>query len=75
MAAGTPPLLAPLVLGFFSNLFGGLTHYGTGPAPVYFGAGYVPMGTWWRVGLIASCVNIAIWLGLGGAWWKLLGYW
>ena len=22
-----------------------------------------------------SVVNIAIWLGVGGAWWKLLGYW
>ena len=75
IVAGTPPALAALVLGFFSNLFGGLTHYGTGPAPVYFGSGYVPMATWWRVGLLASFANVTIWLGVGGAWWKLLGYW
>jgi DASS family divalent anion:Na+ symporter len=34
IAAGTPPLLGALVFGFFSNIMGGLTHYGFGPAPV-----------------------------------------
>jgi len=29
-----------LILGFFSNLFSSMTHYGTGPAPVFFGAGF-----------------------------------
>jgi divalent anion:Na+ symporter, DASS family len=33
IVVGTPPLLAALVLAFFSNLFAGTTHYGTGPAP------------------------------------------
>ena len=36
VAVGTPPLLAALVLGFFSNLFSSMTHYGAGPAPVLF---------------------------------------
>ena len=75
IAVGTPPLLAALVLGFFSNLFSSMTHYGTGPAPVLFGAGYVTIADWWRVGLIVSLVNVVVWLGLGGLWWKLLGYW
>jgi uncharacterized membrane protein YjjB (DUF3815 family) len=35
VAVGTPPLLAALVLGFIGNLFSSLTHYGTGPAPVF----------------------------------------
>lgn len=75
VAAGTPPLLASLVLAFFSSLFAGMTHYGTGPAPVLFGTGYVEIGTWWRLGLVVSIVNIAIWVGLGGLWWRLLGLW
>ena len=75
IAVGTPPMLAALVFAFFSNLFAGLTHYGTGPAPVFFGAGYVEMGAWWRLGGILSLVNIVIWLGVGGLWWKLLGLW
>jgi divalent anion:Na+ symporter, DASS family len=75
VAAGAPPMLAALVLAFFSNLFSSMTHYGTGPAPVYFGSGYVEMGDWWKSGLVVSLVNIVIWLGIGGLWWKVLGLW
>ncbi len=75
IAAGAPPMLAALVLAFFSNLFAGMTHYGTGPAPVLFGTGYVEVGTWWRLGLLISLVNILIWVVLGGVWWKVLGLW
>jgi DASS family divalent anion:Na+ symporter len=75
IASGAPPLLAVLALAYFSNLMASTTHYGTGPAPIYFGAGYVDQGTWWRIGLIMSFVNLAIWLGLGGLWWKVLGLW
>ena len=75
LALGTPPVLAALVLAFFSNLFSSMTHYGTGPAPVLFGAGYVEVTTWWRLGFIVSLVNLAIWLGVGGVWWRLLGLW
>jgi divalent anion:Na+ symporter, DASS family len=75
LAAGTPPVLAALVLAFFSNLFSSMTHYGTGPAPIFFGSGYVELATWWRIGLVVSFLNIAIWMGAGAAWWKLLGLW
>jgi len=27
------------------------------------------------MGAVVSVVNIAIWLGIGGLWWKLLGLW
>jgi divalent anion:Na+ symporter, DASS family len=72
---GAPPMLAALVLGFFSSLFAGMTHYGTGPAHVLFGTGYVTVGAWWRYGLLISVVNILIWVGIGGLWWKLLRLW
>ena len=75
IAVGTPPMLAALVLGFFSNLFSSMTHYGTGPAPVLFGSGYVEMGMWWKLGALVSVVNIVIWLGVGGVWWKVIGVW
>jgi len=74
-ALGTPPLLGAMVLSFFSNLMGGLTHYGIGSAPVFYGANYVPLGEWWGYGLLISVVNIVIWLGVGGVWWKFLGLW
>lgn len=73
IAAGAPPLLAALSLAFFSNLNACLTHYGTGPAPIYFGAGYADLKTWWGIGFVASLVNIVIWLGVGPFYWKMLG--
>jgi len=72
---GAPPTLAILVFAFSSNLFGGLTHYGSGPAPLYYGSRYVDVKSWWKFGFILSLANIAIWLGLGPIWWHLLGYW
>ena len=75
LSAGTPSYLAMLSLAYFSNLDACLTHYGTTPAPIYFGAGYVTQRTWWILGLLASLVTIPIWLILGVAWWKVLGLW
>jgi DASS family divalent anion:Na+ symporter len=73
VATGAPALMAALPLAFFSNLNAGITHYGTGSAPVYFGAGYVSQTDWWRLGFIVSIVNIVVWLGIGPIWWKLIG--
>ncbi|MFT3743209.1 MAG: DASS family sodium-coupled anion symporter [Pyrinomonadaceae bacterium] len=75
IALGAPTGLTVLMLAYFANLSAGLTHYGTTPAPVYFGLGYVSQRRWWTVGLIASILNIAIWSTIGLGWWKLLGWW
>lgn len=75
IALGTPPELAALVLGFFSSLYMGLTHYGSGAAPIFFGAGYVSVGQWWKIGGLCSILIIAIWLVVGSLWWKALGLW
>ena len=72
---GTPPLLAVYSLACIANLTAGLTHYGTTTAPIVFAEKYVSLGDWWRVGFVASLVNLAIWLTVGFAWWKLLGFW
>ena len=75
LQAGAPPWLTACAFAFVANLSAGLTHYGTTPGPIIFGLGYVPQGTWWRVGLRLSVVNLTIWLTVGMAWWKLLGLW
>jgi DASS family divalent anion:Na+ symporter len=75
IAAGAPPYLAVLALAYFSNLSASLTHYGTTPAPIYFGSGYVTQRKWWQIGLIASLVTIPIWVIFGFTWWKILKLW
>ncbi len=75
LATGAPPVAAALPLAFFSNLNAGITHYGTGSAPVYFGPGFVAQSTWWTLGFIVSLVNLALWLGVGFVWWQLIGLW
>lgn len=75
VAAGAPVYLAALSFAFMSNLCMSLTHYAAGPSPIYYGAGYVDQGTWWRLGFIVSIVNIVIWIGSGSVWWKVLGLW
>ena len=75
LAAGTPTYLAVLSLAYFSNLGASLTHYGTTPAPIYFGAGYTTQRTWWWLGLITSLTTITVWSLVGFTWWKVLGLW
>ena len=74
-AAGAPAFISVFVVAIASNICGCLTHFGTGPAPVFFGAGYVDQKTWWKIGFGVSLMHIVIWLGVGGIWWKILGYW
>lgn len=75
VAAGTPPYIAALSLGFASSLCGALTHFGTAPAAIYYGAGYIDQITWWKLSFWISVINLVIWTGVGAIWWKVLGLW
>ncbi len=74
VAAGAPAYLSALTLGFAASLCMSVTHYATGPAPIYFGAGYVDQTTWWKWGFVVTLLNIFIWSGSGCIWWKFLGF-
>ncbi len=73
LSLGAPPLVTALMFAFASNLFGGLTHYGLGPAPILYGSGYVSLKTWWKIGFVASVANLIIWSVVGSIWWSWLG--
>jgi len=75
IAAGAPPALAVLSLAYVSSLGCSLTHYGTTTSPIYYGAGYLSQGAWWRIGLLVATVNALVWVAVGFAWWKILGWW
>ncbi|KAK4490390.1 hypothetical protein RD792_001066 [Penstemon davidsonii] len=73
LASKVPPLLATLALGYNTNLFGALTHYSSGQAAVYYGAGYVELRDVFILGISMALINIVIWSLIGAGWWKILG--
>jgi DASS family divalent anion:Na+ symporter len=75
MAAGAPATLCALLLAYFSNLCACLTHYGTTPGPILFGAGYVSQRDWWRLGFVCALPHLLVWGTLGPLWWRFLGWW
>ncbi|MCO5597752.1 hypothetical protein L7F22_051833 [Adiantum nelumboides] len=52
IAAGVPGVLAALALAYNTNLFGALTHYSSGQAAVYYGAGYVELPEIFKTGFL-----------------------
>lgn len=75
VAAGAPAPLVAYALAFYTNLSASLTHYGTTHSPMIFATGYTPLGLWWKVGLLISFVNLAIWTSVGLLWWRIIGLW
>ena len=75
IALGAPAMPFALLLAAASSIMMTLTHYATGTSPIVFGSGYVTLGHWWKIGFVMSLVNLAVWILVGGIWWKVLGYW
>ena len=75
VSTGAPVFVAVMPLGFFTSLNAGLTHYGTGSAPVFFGPGFVTQRVWWQLGFLMSLVNLLLWFAVGLLWWKAIGLW
>ncbi len=75
LSAGAPPQATVALLAYFSSLCGCLTNYSTGPFVIYFGFGYVPAREWFRNGFVMSLFHTSLWLTVGMAWWKVLGWW
>lgn len=40
-----------------------------------FAKGFVDMKTWWIVGFVVSMLMVVIYMTIGVAYWKLIGYW
>ena len=75
LGVGAPTLLIIALLAYFSNLCACITNYSTGPVIIYFGLGYVKSPRWFSIGFLVSLFHITIWLTVGLAWWKILGWW
>jgi DASS family divalent anion:Na+ symporter len=75
IAVGVPGPMLAIFLGACPTLMGSLTHYGHGPAPIFFGSTYVDMKDWWKQGFLMSVLFLLVWFIVGGLWWKLIGLW
>jgi DASS family divalent anion:Na+ symporter len=75
IAIGVPGVMLAIFLGVSASLMGCLTHYGHGPAPIYFGTSYVVLKDWWKQGFFLSVLYLLVWFVIGGLWWKLIGLW
>ena len=62
---GMPVRTFALLLGFSLGLMGVLTPYATGPAPVYYGCGFISRQDFWRLGLVFGAIFLAALLLIG----------
>ena len=62
---GMPVRTLALLLVFSIGIMGVLTPYATGPAPVYYGCGYIGRRDFWRLGFIFGLIFLAALLLIG----------
>jgi L-tartrate/succinate antiporter len=62
---GMPARVLALLLVYSIGLMGVITPYATGPAPVYFGSGFIPRRDFWILGLVFGLIYLTALLGLG----------
>lgn len=74
-AVGVPAYPAAFLVLFLMPISSSLTHYGNGVAPILFAKGFVDLKTWWIVGFIVSMLMLIVYMTVGIAYWKLIGFW
>jgi L-tartrate/succinate antiporter len=62
---GVPLVTIVLLLAFSLGLMGVITPYACGPAPIYFGSGYIEGRDFWKLGGVLGAVFLAALLAIG----------
>ncbi len=62
---GMPVKVLSLLLVYSIGLMGVITPYATGPAPVYFGSGFIPRRDFWVLGFVFGLIYLTMLLGIG----------
>jgi L-tartrate/succinate antiporter len=65
---GMPVRVLALLLVYSIGLMGVITPYATGPAPVYFGSGFIPRRDFWTLGLVFGLIYLTALLAIGIPW-------
>jgi len=71
---GVPPRLLALLLCYSLGVMSVISPYATGPAPVYYGSGYLPRQDFWRLGAIFGLIFLVALLGVGYPYLRMMGY-
>jgi L-tartrate/succinate antiporter len=62
---GMPVKVLALLLVYSLGLMGVITPYATGPAPVYYGSGYIARKDFWLLGLVMGAIFVGALLLIG----------
>jgi L-tartrate/succinate antiporter len=62
---GMPVRVLALLLVYSIGLMGVITPYATGPAPVYFGSGFIPRKDFWTLGFVFGLIYLVMLLSVG----------
>ncbi len=65
---GMPARVFALLLAYSIGLMGVITPYATGPAPVYFGSGFIPRRQFWVLGFVFGAIFLTALLVIGPAY-------
>lgn len=56
------------------GIMGILTPYGTGPSPIWYGAGYIKSSDFWKLGFIFGIVYLIAFLAITIPWIQIVGF-
>ncbi len=71
---GMPMTELVMLCAFSLGLMGVISPYATGPAPMFFGAGYISRSAFWALGLVFGVVFFTALLAIGLPWLRMIGY-
>ncbi|PMB75752.1 MAG: anion permease [Fervidicoccus fontis] len=66
--SGMNPVVAAYALSYTLGIMGIISPYATGPAPVYYGSGYIKGNDFWKLGLIFGIIYYVIFIAIGMPW-------
>ncbi len=69
---GVSHVALALLLSYTLGLFGILSPYATGPAPIYYGGGYIQRRDFWIYGLILGLIFFVVYLAIVIPWMMYL---
>jgi len=62
---GIPLLPFAMLLAYSLGVMGIISPYATGPAPIYYGCGFISRIDFWKLGFIFGVIFLIVLLGIG----------